>query len=213
MLFEIFPNLTGLYLMGNIFPFQEEGDSGEHFEIIQSYPSLRRMATCIDEACMVPKNAFSSPFWTTITHLQLECLSDISSNMTTFQLPLFTAMTSLTHLALSSSSFERTSNVGLALSRVRETFPPSLILCLLGLISPLFKSSRHQLVEITDTYLKNDERIVMWWTGHRCDVDKTVVVNRTDSFEGSCRVQGGLQTFWEMGEAVLKRRRERLQTI
>ncbi|KAH8828890.1 hypothetical protein DL96DRAFT_1814195 [Flagelloscypha sp. PMI_526] len=197
---ETLPNLIQIGLWKHIFPFHSEDSFNQSFEITQSYPSLRRIAAYINDRSGIPPDGFSSPFWMTITHLQLMCISGISSSKSAFQLPLFVPMTSLTHLALSSVGpwIESESDDGLAFSRVRETFPPSLILCLLGLRQSWIVEFRHQLVDMTDEYLNSDERIVMWWTDPLYDVDETVVVNRTDSFEGSCRIQGGMPTFWEM---------------
>ncbi|KAH8828965.1 hypothetical protein DL96DRAFT_1021009 [Flagelloscypha sp. PMI_526] len=135
---EHFPNMTQFCLWGNIFPFRPEHDTSNTrpFEITQGYPSVRRVATCILYQSTVPPNAFGSPFWMTITHLQVNYYAAVSSVGSPFYLPLFATMTSLTHLALPAFAGESEPNADLALSLVKETFPPSLILCLLSLVAP-----------------------------------------------------------------------------
>ncbi|KAH8828892.1 hypothetical protein DL96DRAFT_1595883 [Flagelloscypha sp. PMI_526] len=210
---QILPSLIQIYLLSDLFPYHREPPSSQAFDFTWSHPSLRKISTAIGDRGSIPPNGFNSPFWMTITHLQLTYVSEISSSGSAFQLPLFVSMPSLTHLALSYMGVGVEPDDSLAFSRVRKSFPPSLILCLLGLRSFWIIESRHQLVGMTDTFSDVDERIVLWWTNPKYDVDEMVVVNRTDSFEGSCRVQGRVPTFWEMGEAVLKRRRERLGAV
>ncbi|KAH8828889.1 hypothetical protein DL96DRAFT_1789646 [Flagelloscypha sp. PMI_526] len=210
---KLFPNLTQLCLWQNIFPANRKDPLKQDFETTQSYPSLRRVATCLYSQLSVPPNAFSSPFWMTITHLQVRSVIQISFMHSAFQLPLFIPMTSLTHLAISRFADVVELDTNLALSRVRGTFPPSLTLCLLDLMPYGSVSLRHWFEDMTEACLKIDERIVMWWPDPRGDIDEMAVVRSNDPFQDWCRVQDGAQTFWEMGEAVLKRRRERLQAV
>ncbi|KAH8828893.1 hypothetical protein DL96DRAFT_1595886 [Flagelloscypha sp. PMI_526] len=213
---DIFPNLVQLCLWGNIFPYQPQDSFSRHFEITQTHTSLRRIATCLHNRSKAPPNGFGSPFWMNITHLQIRYLDAVSSSESAFQVPLFTSMSSLTHLALSPFASENDPDADLAFSRAKASFPPSLILCLLALkssrvVAPM--SIRSWLSEMTDACLKIDERIVMWWTIPKDDVDESAVVKSRDSFQEWCRVQDGAQTYWDMGEAILKRRREQLRNI
>ncbi|KAH8828899.1 hypothetical protein DL96DRAFT_1814202 [Flagelloscypha sp. PMI_526] len=208
---ENFPNLTQLCLWGNIFPFQPQEIGGQKFEINNAYTSLRRVSTCVYDHLNLPQNAFGSPFWMTVTHLQIRHIGGLSTGYSPVQFPLFTAMTSLTHLALTPMTSEGELNVHVALSRVKKTFPPSLILCLLAVRAPL-ADQRDWLLDLSDACLKVDERIVLWSMSHMGDVDG-VVTNGGHTFQTWCGVQDKMHTFWDMGEAVLFRRQERLRAV
>ncbi|KAH8828888.1 hypothetical protein DL96DRAFT_1595869 [Flagelloscypha sp. PMI_526] len=149
----------------------------------------------------------------TITHLQVRFVTPISSSESAFQLPLFISMKSLTHLALSSLGDEEEPDANLAFSRAQGTFPPSLILCLLALTPSGSSSLKHWFADMTDACLKVDERMVMWCMNREGDVDEIPVVRSNDSFQDWCRVTDGVQTFWDLGDAVLKRRRERVGVV
>ncbi|KAH8823395.1 hypothetical protein DL96DRAFT_1713811 [Flagelloscypha sp. PMI_526] len=209
------PNIIQLCLWGNVFPF-EPNDSGYHpFEITQSYPSLRRVATNIDDLENIPPSGFSCPFWMTITHLQVNYYSAVSSPETPFQVPLFAAMTSLTHLAFfpSNSGAQRELDYNVALSRIKNTFPPSLILCLLSLMAPQDVAHENWLVHIVKTSRNVDHRIVLWSWSPEDNADEVVVTNEDDAYQVWCGVQDGVQTFWEMGEAILEKRKERVAPV
>ncbi|KAH8828871.1 hypothetical protein DL96DRAFT_1814184 [Flagelloscypha sp. PMI_526] len=205
---DSFPNLTQLCLWANIFPFGAEFlDSRRLSEITQCYPSLRRLATCLSDRGFLPPRAFESPFWMTITHLQVNYYHPASSSQSPFQLPLFTAMSSLTPLALLGMTSEREHDIYLAFSRVRETFPRSLCLCLLSLVG-LPDVDRGQWFEEMASISRNvDERIVLLAFVQEGTSDEIVFANGSDNFHEWCGVHDGVQTCWEMGEAVLKRRR------
>ncbi|KAH8828933.1 hypothetical protein DL96DRAFT_1595995 [Flagelloscypha sp. PMI_526] len=210
-----FPSLTQLCLWRTFFPHKQHTHSllAKIFEINERFPSLRRLATCIHRRSNLPLNAFKTPFWMTITHLQVRNNHGISSPDSPFQLPLFAAMSSLTCLALSVTAKENEHDIGFALSRVRGTFPPSLILCILALRAPTDINYEDWLTEIVSTGLRVDDRIVLRSTASGDNAAEIVVSNGSDSFQEWCGVQDGIQTFWEMGKAVLSRRRERLRAV
>ncbi|KAH8828896.1 hypothetical protein DL96DRAFT_1708068 [Flagelloscypha sp. PMI_526] len=202
---DCFPNLTQLCLWGNLFPFRSWHDKYvvESLEITQNYPSLRRVATGIYTQLGLPPDAFGSPFWMTITHLQVNYSDAISLDASAFQLPLFTTMSSLTHLALFPHTTWSESNTDLALSRVRHSFPPSLSLCLLSFVAPEGIDRRLWLAKVANASLKVDKRIVISTSVME---DNEMVTEYGDTFQAWCEVQDGLWTFWEIGEAVLKDR-------
>ncbi|KAH8828963.1 hypothetical protein DL96DRAFT_1596110 [Flagelloscypha sp. PMI_526] len=172
------------------------------------YPSLRRITTSLDYLFNVPQNAFGPPFWMTITHLQVNYYTEISSGNSPFQRPLFTTMSSLTHLALSSMNKQNEFNADLALSRVKETFPSSLTLCLLSLVAPPDVDRSHWLAEMVTVSRNVDERIVMWSLVSKDKTDEIVATNGGVTFQGWRRLQDELPTPWEAGEMVLKRKQE-----
>ncbi|KAH8828923.1 hypothetical protein DL96DRAFT_1708095 [Flagelloscypha sp. PMI_526] len=212
---ESFPSLAQLCLWKNIFPHRPNSSAShsQYFEITQRYPSLRRIATCTFDTSSTPPNAFGSPFWMTITHLQIRCYTPISSSRSPLQLPLFATMASLTHLALSSEAGGGEADADLALSRVRATFPLSLSLCLLGMRAPTLIGEDQWCAEMVTACLKVDARIVVWSTGPVDKTDGQLVANRngSDTFQAWCGIHDSVQTFWEMGEAIMKKRRERLR--
>ncbi|KAH8828926.1 hypothetical protein DL96DRAFT_1595988 [Flagelloscypha sp. PMI_526] len=193
------PNLSQLCLWQNIFPFEPgKLKPNQLSEITQHYPALRRLATCLSERSCLPRSAFASPFWTTITHLQVNYYyAAISSGSSPFQLPLFTAMSSLTHLALLTKHP----------SREDDTFPPSLLLCLLNLVPPR-DLERLGNSELLSTSRKIDERIVMVTFVDEDNSDEIIIVHSGDNFQDWCEVPDEVQTLWDKGEAILKRRRE-----
>ncbi|KAH8828894.1 hypothetical protein DL96DRAFT_1595888 [Flagelloscypha sp. PMI_526] len=145
-----------------------------------------------------------------ITHLHLKYIHPISSSRSAFQLPLFVSMASLTHMALSPMAGMREFDTTVAFSRVRATFPPSLILCLLALVGPKDTDEGYWVTEMIQTGLKFDKRIVLWSFVSGGNTDEVVIIDGGDGFQAWCGVQDGVQTFWDMGEAVLKRRQEPL---
>ncbi|KAH8828962.1 hypothetical protein DL96DRAFT_1814259 [Flagelloscypha sp. PMI_526] len=210
---ETFLNLTELCIWGNVFPYQVEDSPSKSFEITKGYPSLRKLSSCIRDRWMVPPSAFNSPFWMTITHLQLRYMTEISSSESAFQLPLFVPMTSLTHLALLAFTGVSESNTDHGFSLVRKTFPPSLILCLLAVTSPPLDEHRgNWIAQMVDASLNIDKRIVICWTNPTDNVD-VMAVKSHDFDEAWCRIQDRGQSLWEMGEAVLKGRHEQLSAI
>ncbi|KAH8828898.1 hypothetical protein DL96DRAFT_1595904 [Flagelloscypha sp. PMI_526] len=212
---ESFPNLTQLCLWGSLFPSHARGSNDRlfSFAVTQNYPSLRRVATCIESPSNISSNSFGSPFWMNITHLQVKYSRTISSSVSALELPLFTNMSSLTHLSLLCTAGGSEANTDLAFSRVRNNFPPSLILCLLDLKAPLDVDRKHWLDEMASSSFKVDKRIVMWSSVLEDDADEVVVSDGSDGFQAWCEFQDGLQTFWEKGESVLKRRQDRLGAV
>ncbi|KAH8814745.1 hypothetical protein DL96DRAFT_1684985 [Flagelloscypha sp. PMI_526] len=214
-----FPNLVQLCLWNNVFPFEPKNGSWsslQPFEITQKYPSLRRVATCLNDLLNVPQNAFGSPFWTTVTHLHLTYSHAISSRHSPFELPLFVTMPSLTHIALSTILGGRNErNVDLAFSRVTATLPPSLKLCLLYITPPQNEPRRPWLARMVITSHEFDERIVMWSMTPEDNTDELVGTSVDDNFRAWCgaQLEDGAHTYWEMGEAVLKKRQERPKTV
>ncbi|KAH8828966.1 hypothetical protein DL96DRAFT_1596115 [Flagelloscypha sp. PMI_526] len=197
---DYFPYMSQLCLWGNIFPFQPRDSEDQSFQITQGYPFLRRVSACMYELGTLPSNSFDTPFWMTITHLQLRLGGLISSPQSAFQLPLFVNMRSLTHLALLSATSEKEPDVELAFSRLKLAFAPSLVLCLVALMTPVRVNRKVWLAEMVSTSFNADERFVMWSFASSDTPDEMVVT-----------IQGSEYTFWEMGQAVLKRRRKRLQ--
>ncbi|KAH8828925.1 hypothetical protein DL96DRAFT_1708097 [Flagelloscypha sp. PMI_526] len=214
---KYFPHLVQLCLWSNIFPYRQSqfGSQREHFEITRSYPSLRRLATCIYSLLNISPNAFGSPFWMTITHLHVRYFIAISSQGSPLQLPLFATMKSLTHLALSPVSGEGEDDSNLAFSRVGGAFPLSLNVCLLGMRAPINVDREQWFSELVAIGLQVDERIVLWSVFPVDYTDGQLVPNRNDSdnFQAWCGVPDGVQTFWEMAEAIVKKRQERFQTV
>ncbi|KAH8828867.1 hypothetical protein DL96DRAFT_1595828 [Flagelloscypha sp. PMI_526] len=206
---DSFPNLVQFCLGNNIFPHRPRHlDPSKHFVITRNYPSLRRVATSLYAQPHLPLNAFESPFWMNITHLQVTCFRAMSEPDSPFQHLLFVNMPSLTHLALLSAYYrDERVDVDLALSLVKQTFPSSLILCLLSLLTPEGISQGSWLVEMVNVSIKVDKRIVIWSVDSE-DNPAEVVVTKDPSQEWR-GVQDGVQTFWEKGEAILKRRKER----
>ncbi|KAH8823394.1 hypothetical protein DL96DRAFT_1617455 [Flagelloscypha sp. PMI_526] len=209
------PNIVQLCLWGNVFPFQPNDSSYPSFEIIQSYPSLRRVATHVNDVSHIPPSAFSSPFWMTITHLQLNYYDAISSSVTAFQVPLFTTMTALTHLAFFATDHgaHKELDYNQALSRIRDSFSPSLTLCLLSLMAPRDASRDTWLVEMVRTCRKVDDRIVLWLMAPEDSVDDVVITKSGDAFQAWCGVQDGVRTFWEIGEDILKKRSQKFGIV
>ncbi|KAH8828927.1 hypothetical protein DL96DRAFT_1595989 [Flagelloscypha sp. PMI_526] len=148
-----------------------------------------------------------------ITHLQVNYYDTISSNQSPFKLPLFAAMPSLTHLALSVHTAKSEPDVGLAFSRLKGTFPPSLILCLLALLAPQDVDPGHWFTEMAYTSLKVDERFVIWSEVPEGNVGEMVISEVGDNFQMWCGVQDGMQTLWELGESVLECRQKTLHAV
>ncbi|KAH8828961.1 hypothetical protein DL96DRAFT_1020999 [Flagelloscypha sp. PMI_526] len=210
---EYLPNIIYVYLWANLFPFFRQHDDPKkspRFEIIRYYPSLRRVATSIDFQSTVPPNAFGSPFWIAITHLQLSIYTAVSSSESSFRRPLFATMPSLTHLAIAYTTGTSEPDTDFALSRVKETFPTSLRLCLLAFVAPEDVDRSHWLAEMVSASRKIDERIVMWYFLPEDDTDEIVVTNGGVTFETWCKYREELRTHWEAGEIVVKRRREQI---
>ncbi|KAH8828866.1 hypothetical protein DL96DRAFT_1595824, partial [Flagelloscypha sp. PMI_526] len=207
-----FPNLVQLCLCRNIFPHQPGHDSppSDRFEITQRYPYLQRVATCIFHERNTPRNAFGSPFWASVTHLQLLYYRPMSSPESPFQSPLLATMPSLTHLALSPKTGNSELDVNLALSRVRSSFPPSLVLCILALMAPLDVNEEYWTMETSNASLQVDQRIVMWSEYPQANASDMLVA---DSFEAWCAIPDRKQTFWDMGEAILKKRLVQAQAV
>ncbi|KAH8828921.1 hypothetical protein DL96DRAFT_1595974, partial [Flagelloscypha sp. PMI_526] len=197
-----FPNLAQLCLWTNFFPARADYQGGlspsGSFLIDQKYPSLRRVATCMDTLLFLPPNAFRSPFWMSITHLHINYYRAISSQNSPFRMPLLSP----------STDNQNETNFDLAFSRVTATLPPSLKLCLLALPPPR-KPRIPWIKEMVDTSQNFDERIVMWVMFPVNNMDELVGTERADNFRAWCGVQDGAYTYWEMGEAVLKKRQER----
>ncbi|KAH8828929.1 hypothetical protein DL96DRAFT_1595991, partial [Flagelloscypha sp. PMI_526] len=210
-----FPNLVQFCLWGTAFPFQSWSypSPNEYFEVTKVYPSMRRIATCTFDISNLPPNAFESPFWMSITHLQVNHYDPISSSESPFQLPLFITMSSLTHLALTFGDANSEPDADLAFSRVRGTFPPSLILCLVALTAPQDIDPGSWITEMVHASLRVDERIVIWSEVPEGNVEEMVISTVRDTFYVWCGVQDGVQTFWELGESVLRRRREMLRAV
>jgi hypothetical protein len=116
-------------------------------------------------------------------------------------------MSSLTHLALLTKHPSREDDVNLAFSRIKKTFPPSLLLCLLNLVPPR-DLERLGNSELLSTSLKIDERIVMVTFVDEDNSDEIIIVHSGDNFQDWCEVPDEVQTLWDKGEAILKRRRE-----
>ncbi|KAH8828928.1 hypothetical protein DL96DRAFT_1595990 [Flagelloscypha sp. PMI_526] len=203
MALEIFPNLVQLCIRSCL-PYGPE--SMPHgFVITHSYPTLRRMTTSLLGHSPFPPNIFESPFWTTLTHLQIKYLRFKYDFEPSFPSPLFINMRSLTRLALL-YTYHVELDVDIALSRIKETLPSSLILCLLSLAAPPDLDRGPWLAELVKASFKVDERIVIWSTESGDDTENIVVTSHT--FQEWCGIQDGVQTIWEMGEAILKRRQE-----
>jgi hypothetical protein len=113
-------------------------------------------------------------------------------------------MPSLTHLSLPAKGSDSERDTNLALSRVRDSFPPSLVLCLLALKAPFGASEEDWILEMINTSIKVDKRIVMCSEHLQASTDEMVVA--PDSFEAWCGVRDGEQTIWEIGEAILEKR-------
>ncbi|KAH8828960.1 hypothetical protein DL96DRAFT_1020969 [Flagelloscypha sp. PMI_526] len=209
---EYFPNLIHICLWVNLFPLRHQNDDSQRlrFEITQMYPSLRRVTTRLADISRIPQNAFGSPFWMSITHLQVNYAISVSSIDSPFQLPLFVTMSSLTHLALSCLNQYCELNDDLAVSRVKETFPSSLTLCLLSLVAPPGVDRSHWLANLVTVSRKVDERIVMWSLVSKDKTDEIVVTNGGLTYGSWRKLQNELPTYWEAGETVLKRRQERV---
>ncbi|KAH8828958.1 hypothetical protein DL96DRAFT_1708131 [Flagelloscypha sp. PMI_526] len=212
---EYFPNLIQICLWDNLFPFRTQNESphSHQFEITQMYPPLRRVTTCLDYRSNVPQNAFGSPFWMTITHLQVNYYGTVSSDDSPFQQPLFATMSSLTHLALSAMNQHSEPNADLALSLVKESFPPSLRVCLLALGAPSGVDHSYWLAEMVRASQKIDERLIMWSFVEEDSLDEIVVTSGIPTFEAWGQVLNKGQTYWEAGEMVLKRRQERIHAV
>ncbi|KAH8828918.1 hypothetical protein DL96DRAFT_1679452 [Flagelloscypha sp. PMI_526] len=174
--------------------------------IIQKYLALRRVAICIDSGLNVTPDAFESPFWTTVTHLYLNSYRPISSPRSSFQQCLFVTMPSLMHLALYVIVGPGEIDAELAFSRVTQTFPLSLKLCLFGFYHPRTGNKQPLITEMASISQKFDERIVMWSMIPEDNSDEVVGVSVDDSFQAWGVVQDEVQTFWQMGEAVLKKK-------
>ncbi|KAH8828930.1 hypothetical protein DL96DRAFT_1708103 [Flagelloscypha sp. PMI_526] len=207
-----FSNLVQICLWSNFFPGQLDYPLHDRLEITQAYPSLRRVATCIFDERTTPLNAFGSPFWTAITHLQLLYHCPMSSPYSPFQSPLFATMPSLTHLALLSEGSGIELDVDLALSRVRDSFPKSLVLCLLRLRVPFGSNEEYWTAEMANTSSKIDQRIVMWMGLSEINAGDMVVTS-DDNFQDWCGVHDGVQTIWDKGEAILKKRQLRAVAV
>ncbi|KAH8814508.1 hypothetical protein DL96DRAFT_1623974 [Flagelloscypha sp. PMI_526] len=211
-----FPNISQLCLWNNLFPFDpEQLGPGERSEITQHYPALKRVATSLSARLYLPQSAFRSPFWMTITHLQVNYyMNGFSSKLSPFELPLFTSISSLSHLALLDMDIFGEDDLDLAFSRVKQTFPPLLFMCLLALM-PRFKRQDHWFADskVISMSRKVDERIVMVSSPDEDNSDDIVVVQCKDNFPEWFAIQDGAQTLWEKGETVLKRRRERLAAV
>ncbi|KAH8828932.1 hypothetical protein DL96DRAFT_1814231 [Flagelloscypha sp. PMI_526] len=123
---EHFPNLVQICLWRNIFPHQPNHTAprSEWDEITQAYPSLRRVSNIsgIIDQCL---------------HLILQ-----------FTSPILVDMPSLTHLSLPAKGSDSERDTNLALSRVRDSFPPSLVLCLLALKAPFGANEEGWIMEI-----------------------------------------------------------------
>ncbi|KAH8806901.1 hypothetical protein DL96DRAFT_1686098 [Flagelloscypha sp. PMI_526] len=205
---KYFPNLKQICLWNNLFPFHQ----GHRFDIIQNYPSLRRVITCLEYQSNIPQNAFGTPFWMSITHLQVNYYAPITSSSSPFQRPLFATMPSLTHLALSGMRGNCSEpDVDLAFSYVRESFPPSLTLCLLSLVAPTGVDRSHRLTEMVTASGKTDERIVVWSFIPDDNSDEIVVTNGGFTYAAWCKARGEIESYWEAGETILKRRQERVR--
>ncbi|KAH8828931.1 hypothetical protein DL96DRAFT_1595994 [Flagelloscypha sp. PMI_526] len=209
-----FPNLVQICFWRNIFPRQPNlsAPRNECDEIPQTHPSLRRVSTCIFSERHVPRNTFGSPFWMAVTHLQLRYFLPMSSPDSPFQSPLLVDMPSLTHLALPAKGGSSEIDTNLALSRVRDSFPQSLILCLLALREPLDTHGEDWVMEMANAGLKVDRRIVIW--SESCQVHSSdMVVTHDDNFQEWCGLHDGVQTLWDKGEAILKRRDLRIEAV
>ncbi|KAH8828868.1 hypothetical protein DL96DRAFT_1595829 [Flagelloscypha sp. PMI_526] len=117
-----------------------------------------------------------------------------------------------THLALTFMALESEHDTGLAFSRIRGTFPPSLILCLFDLAAPKNVDPGKWFTEMAYTGLKVDDRIVLCSEVPEGNPDEMVVISLRDTFQEWCGVQDGVQTFWDLGESVLKGRQGMLWT-
>ncbi|KAH8814430.1 hypothetical protein DL96DRAFT_1820633 [Flagelloscypha sp. PMI_526] len=160
----------------------------------------------------MPQNAFGTPFWMSITHLQVNYYAPITSSSSPFQRPLFAMMSSLTHLALSGMRNKYSEpDVDLAFSYVRESFPPSLTLCLLSLVAPTGVDRSRWLTEMVTARGKTDEKIIVWSFIPEVNSDEIVVTNGGFTYATWCKARGEIESYWEAGEAVLKRRQERIR--
>ncbi|KAH8798426.1 hypothetical protein DL96DRAFT_886473 [Flagelloscypha sp. PMI_526] len=196
----LFPNVEQVCFWNLIFPTR--GD----IDFTRIYPSLRRICTCVDER--LPSRTFSEPFWSTVSHLHLRCVLQLSADDSPFREPIFEGMPSLTHLIVDCSLLSRAKYVDRILtgSQASLTSPPNLKLCILGLrlvreeaITRELESARREVL---------DERIVLWseewepWSDiifpKSTDEDRILDLWSSVQFER--------KTLWDMGEEVLSER-------
>ncbi|KAH8823524.1 hypothetical protein DL96DRAFT_278004 [Flagelloscypha sp. PMI_526] len=206
-----FPNLVQLCVWNGYLPELMARDP-RLFDPQKSFPNLKRLHTCSFSASTLPRSGFQYPFWSTITHLQLELQYPIHDRESPFIKPLFTSLTQLTHLALGNPGRcfcpdgpERA--LKMVISRVQLAFPPSLILCLLNFGKELFADETQTQINALLSG-ETDHRIVLWSMPQFEGDDRVVSVEShgDDAFKVWCDLPDSQVTFWEAGEAVQRKR-------
>ncbi|KAH8823242.1 hypothetical protein DL96DRAFT_1617016, partial [Flagelloscypha sp. PMI_526] len=206
---SLLPNVVQLCLWKN---YLLELANDYKFDLAISHPNLRRVYTRSYILETLPAAKFDCSFWTTITHLQLEPHNSLYKDDSPFVHPLFANLNRLTHLAIGKPrhfgyNAQSATNLDVVISRVRSSFPSSLMLCLLCIEVELVAEST--LRRITNLRLGNvDERIVLWAMPY---LGKEYVVRGdgydSDTFEVWCGIPDGKETFWEVGTSIQQTRK------
>ncbi|KAH8822145.1 hypothetical protein DL96DRAFT_344188 [Flagelloscypha sp. PMI_526] len=209
----LLPNIQRLYLWLIPFPNKEHD---EMFNFSQVHPSLREVSILLPDAYDLAHNAFSRPFWSKITHLQVSPQSPLSYAASPFAVAsLFAGMSSLTHLVIEDRIL-RDVDANTAVSRVVASLPASRELCLLPVFQP-----PQPFICVADGRTWNriiqgtmSDRIVVWWDGSIDFVppkptEDLVHMDSNSLLRYWWDPRDGELTFWERGEAILKKRRVR----
>ncbi|KAH8798440.1 hypothetical protein DL96DRAFT_1720560 [Flagelloscypha sp. PMI_526] len=203
-----FPYLTQIALGSTMLPPHPDEP---HFDFDQSYPYLKRiyLGNLGPHKHFLPPSihigGFVTPFWKTITHLQVCSESVACSAYSPFSSPLFSTMPNLTHLAVivRRSSPEETP---FALTRIRASFPPSLQLCILGMVDWSYHNPDFTTLDIFYQVVAGtfDHRLIWWPQEMNMAMTNS---NGREAFALWCGMPDGKPTIWDLGEDTLKKRR------
>jgi hypothetical protein len=179
------------------------------FDVDQTYPSLRRLHLNINSALhssLAYSSALDNSFWKTITHLEVFSGYEASSEFTPFISPVFSTLPQLTHFAIIIPC-SPPSEMPLALSRIRASFPPSLQFCILGLIDWAQHSRDDSSMIKLFSQINSgafDDRIV-WWPEELSEVMHNPSGREAFALWGG--VPDGTPTVWDLGEEALRKRK------
>ncbi|KAH8823500.1 hypothetical protein DL96DRAFT_1617770 [Flagelloscypha sp. PMI_526] len=209
------PNLVQLCFWENFIPELGSAESPHNFDFETTFPNLKRVHTCSFTSYSLPSRGFDYPFWKTVTHLQLHSIFPLDDDESPFKYPMFTTLNQLTHLAIgqpmepASTEEESSQSLEIIITRVRASFPPSLMLCLLSIQEKVIVEETLERLE----HLKlghEDDRIVLWAMSFIGGEGVLALNSHTDeAFDVWSGIQEGQETFWEAGLAIQEKRRKR----